>query len=150
MQYVFLDASALVKRYASEPGTSYVDALIDADRTNVVISATCLVEVVSGIRRKYNSGDLSKASMTERTTVFLREAFADFELVTVNEALFGFSFDLVLEEDLRTLDSLQLSAARAVATEVDELTFVCADDELVSTAAERGFPTANPNEEVAG
>lgn len=127
-----------------------MDALIDATRTNVVITATCLVEVISGLRGKYNSGDLSETGMMERTTGFLREAFADFELVTMHEALFGFSLDLVLADDLRTLDSLQLSAARVVSTEVDELTLVCADDELVSTAAERVFRTANPNEEVAG
>jgi predicted nucleic acid-binding protein len=62
----------------------------------------------------------------------------------LDESLVQFSFDLVIEDDLRTLDSLQLSAALSVHSEETNVTFVCADGELVSTAEERGLETSDP------
>jgi len=55
------------------------------------------------------------------------------------------AFDLVLREDLRTLDSLQLSAALAFDADVEGCTFVCADLELIETAAEHELETVVPD-----
>lgn len=70
---------------------------------------------------------------------------SDFLIVSTEEALFTHSFDLILEDDLRTLDSLQLSSALAVSEEVESLWFVSADQELVSVAENRGLQAVNPD-----
>lgn len=70
---------------------------------------------------------------------------ADFLIVTTEEALFTHSFDLILEDDLRTLDSLQLSAALAISEEIENLVFASADRELISVANDRGLETVNPD-----
>lgn len=64
----------------------------------------------------------------------------------MDESAFQFSFSLVLEHNLRTLDSLQLSAALTVDTEDKPVTFVSADTELVATADANGLTTVNPDE----
>jgi hypothetical protein len=65
----------------------------------------------------------------------------------MDESYHQFSFDLVLKVDLRTLDSLQLSAALSTVTESSAPTFVSADVDLLAVAADRGLETLNPDEE---
>lgn len=75
---------------------------------------------------------------------FFREALSEFVVLPLHETLFSRSFELILRDDLRTLDSLQLSAALTVDSTVDDLTFVCADTDLVTVADRRGPDTTNP------
>ncbi|PSQ48316.1 PIN domain-containing protein [Halobacteriales archaeon SW_12_67_38] len=77
-------------------------------------------------------------------SAFFHEALADFRIIPMEEALFEYSFDLVLEDDLRTLGSLQLSAALSVHDDIEALSFVCADAELVSVADAAGLGTTDP------
>lgn len=145
MKNLFFDTSALVKRYYDEPGTETVDSLIENDETKVVLTAITVIETVSAFRRKYNRDDIPEDVVDGLLSSFFDEALTEFLIVPTEEALFTHSFDLILEDDLRTLDSLQLSAALAVAEEVESLTFVCADQELVSIAEERELETTNPD-----
>lgn len=145
MRYLFFDTSALVKRYYDEPGTDVVDQLIESKETKVVLTAITVIEAVSAFRRKYNRDDIPEKIVDKLLTAFFDEALSDFLIVSTEEALFTYSFDLILEDDLRTLDSLQLSAALAVSDEVGELLFVSADRELVSVANNRGLETVNPD-----
>lgn len=145
MRSLFFDTSALVKRYYDEPGTGTVDRLIESNGTKVVVTAITAIEVVSAFRRKYNRDDIPEKVVDELLAAFFDEALSDFLIVTTEEALFTHSFDLILEDDLRTLDSLQLSAALAVSEEVDNLVFASADRELVSVANDRGLETVNPD-----
>lgn len=145
MRHLFFDTSALVKRYYDEPGSETVDGLVESDETKVVVTAITVIEIVSAFRRKYNREDVSETVVDELLTAFFEEALADFLIVPTEEALFSHSFDLILEDDLRTLDSLQLSAAVAVSEEVENLVFASADRELVSVANGRGLETVNPD-----
>ena len=143
----FFDTSALVKRYYDETGTETVDSLIEAEDNQVVISSLSIIETVSAFRRKYNTGELSQSDMDELLGSFFQEALEEFVILPMEESVLQFSFDLILNHDLRTLDSLQLSAALSIDPEADELTFVCADADLVSVAAQQGLDTINPTEE---
>lgn len=145
MQNLFFDTSALVKRYYDEPGTETVDRIIESKETKVVVTAITVIEVVSAFRRKYNRDDIPEKVVDELLTAFFDEALSDFLIVSTEEALFTHSFDLVLEDDLRTLDSLQLSSALAVSEEVESLSFVSADQELVSIAEKRDLEAINPD-----
>ena len=78
---------------------------------------------------------------------FFQEALEEFLILPLEESILQFSFELILEDDLRTLDSLQLSAAISIEPEIEDLTFVCADSDLVSIAQNRGLSTVNPVEE---
>jgi predicted nucleic acid-binding protein len=149
MQNLFFDTSALVKRYYDEPGTGVVDSLIESEETKVIVTAITIIEVVSAFRRKYNREDIPEKVVDELLTAFFDEALSDFLIVSTEEALFTHSFDLILEDDLRTLDSLQLSAALAVSEGVEDIAFVSADQELVSVASDRGLETLNPDTDEA-
>lgn len=145
MDYLFFDTSALVKRYYEEPGSEIVDSLVESEESTAVITSIAVIEAVSAFRRKQNRDDVSSELVTELVAAFFDEALADFLVLPTQEALFEHSFDLVLEDDLRTLDSLQLSAAIRLDNEVDEARFVCADEDLVSVAEKRGIETIVPD-----
>lgn len=143
MSILFFDTSALVKRYAEEPGTERVDELIEGEET-VVISSLSIIETVSAFRRKYNREQLTEERMNTLLAAFFREALADFVIIPLEESVLQFSFDLVLEHDLRTLDSLQLSAALSVNTDDEDVRFVSADAELVAAAESNGIEAEIP------
>lgn len=143
MAHLYFDTSALVKRYHQEAGTERVDELIESD-DDVVISSLAIIETVSAFRRKYNRGDLSIERMNGLLSEFFEEALADFLIVPMEESILSFSFDLVLKDDLRTLDSLQLAAALSVNSRTDSVGFVTADERLIEVAERRGLRAVNP------
>ena len=141
---LFFDTSALVKRYADEPGTETVDQLLDSSEETIVATSLSVIEIASAFRRKYNRDEITEAQRDRLLASFFEEATDRFVLVPVDEQIFERAFTLVLEDDLRTLDSLQLAAALSLPTPNPELTFVCADQELVETAGQHGLATKNP------
>lgn len=143
----FFDTSALAKRYCEEPGTETVDRLIESETSRIVISTLTVIETTSAIKRHVNRGRIGEDDADDLLTHFYREALESYELVSLSEPSLTRSFELILEDDLRTLDSLQLSTALTVDESAD-LTFVCADDALLAVAAERGLATMNPINEV--
>lgn len=148
MGLYFFDTSALVKRYYEEPGTEIVDDLIESDNSTV-ISSLSIIETVSAFRRKYNRNEITEAQMESLLSAFFSEALDDFVIVPVEESMLRFSFDLVVEDDLRTLDSLQLAAALSLDTDEESPVFVCADSELTTVAQNRGLDTTNPHEDAS-
>ena len=147
MAVFFFDTSALVKRYYSQKGTDAVDEIIETDQNRVVISSLSIIETVSPFRRKHNRGELSKEAMDGLLSSFFQEALEEFLILPLEESILQFSFELILEDDLRTLDSLQLSAAISIEPEIEDFRFVCADSDLVSIAQKRGLSTVNLVEE---
>lgn len=144
MEVLFFDTSALVKRYYEEPGTELVDELIEDDR-RVSITSLGVIETISAFRRKYNRGQISKSDTDDLLAAFFREALDDFVIVPMEESIQQFSFDLILEDDLRTLDSLQLAAALTMAGDETDVVFVSADSDLVATASNRGLQSVDPD-----
>lgn len=144
MTTYFFDTSALVKRYHDEPGTEHVDELIEDDENEVLISSLTVIESVSAFRRKYNRGELSESEMNQLLGIFFREALDEFVIVPMDESFLSFSFDLVLDDDLRTLDSLQLSTALSLAQELGTIELVSADEDLANVAARHGLTTVLP------
>jgi len=145
MELLFFDTSALVKRYYEELGTETVDTLIEGE-TTVVITSLTIIETVFAFRRKYNRDELNEGDVNSLLAAFFEEALDDYIILPMEESIQQFSFDLILEDDLRTLDSLQLSAAISLSTEDVTVTFVSADEELLSTAQDRGLTVVNPDQ----
>jgi predicted nucleic acid-binding protein len=144
MRLYFFDTSALVKRYYEEDGTKEVDSIIEDEQNQVIISSLSIIETTSAFRRKRNTREITADEVNELLGAFFKEALDDFIIIPLEESILSFSFNLILEEDLRTLDSLQLSAAISVDSETDELAFVCADADLVSVANSNGLDAINP------
>jgi predicted nucleic acid-binding protein len=145
MTAYFFDTSALVKRFHDEKGTEQVDEIITDEDNEVIVSSLLIVETLSAFRRKHNRSEISKSEMTELVSTFFKEALEKYVIVPMEESLLTFSFDLVLENDLRTLDSLQLSAGLSLDEDLDGMVFVTADGDLAAVASNRGLDTVVPS-----
>jgi len=65
MAIYFVDSSALVKRYISEIGSTWVLKLFDFKQDNeIFIAAITAVEIVAAITRRARGGSISSADAT--------------------------------------------------------------------------------------
>lgn len=134
---VFADSSALVKRYADEPGADVVRAL-----PVLVVSALARVEVPAALWRKTRMGELSAQDARLLSVAFAAD-YADDEVmlaVAVRANVLDDAARLVATHALRAYDAVQLASARA-AREADAQVdgFACFDADLRQAAATEGF-----------
>ncbi len=106
---VYLDASALVKRYIAEAGSAEVDHLIaraDAVGTAVISRA----EVAAALAKAVRVESLNRQESSPALQVF-RAQWADLLRLQLTEAVVARADSLAWEHDLRGYDALHLAAA---------------------------------------
>jgi len=151
----FLDTSALVKRYVTEPGSEWVEVQCRsaAENTIIILQAT-LVEVVATFCRKAReqnvSQRISEADRDWNITLFRQDVRQQYNVVRVTAALYTRAGDLCRLHRLRAYDAVQLACALAVRNKlallgIQALTFVSADTDLLDIASAEGLSIENPN-----
>lgn len=141
MSGVFLDSSALVKRYADEPGSTVVRSL-----ENGVACALARVEVPAAIWRKHRLSELDARGAAVLVEQFEWEWFGDddsgprFAVLAVSDTVLEEAARACARHGLRAYDSVQLGAAM-VARDADPsiATFACFDRELADAARQEAF-----------
>ena len=150
MSVYFVDTSALAKRYVPEVGTSWLLSWIVPSAGHVVaISDLATVEMFALLARRRREGSLGAENAETLQSVFMLHLELEYVVTPVeNESLIAASH-LVNRHPLRTLDAIHLASALQVARTLTEpLTFVSADNRLLSVAASEGFAIANPNDHL--
>ena len=144
MQYYFLDTSALVKRYHQETGTKIIDKIFDSEEKVIIISNISISEFVSALNRKKNEKEITQDDLDVVLSKFYSDVMEEFTVLGIGDSHIISSINLVLQHNLKALDSFQL----AVALELEDLniTFVSADNKLCETAKKEGLKTINPEE----
>ena len=144
---VYVDASALVKRYVAEMASPEVVALT----TNAEAVATALVtraEVAAALARAVRAGVLDDVGGRRAQRRFSRE-WPDLMRVPVTEALVARAEALAWAHGLRGYDAVQLAAALtwqdALGREIVLATFDRQLWEAASQAGLRAWPEKLPN-----
>jgi uncharacterized protein len=106
---VYLDASALVKRYVTEAGSRDVIG-VTAAADAVVTSLVSRTEVAAAFARAVRVGVLDKGGGRRALRRFSRE-WPDLVRMSVTEALVARAADLAWEHGLRGYDAVQLASA---------------------------------------
>jgi predicted nucleic acid-binding protein len=145
MSTYYLDASAVVKRYVSEMGSAWVQALCN-NKENTVIMA----EVASAFARAARGGRISAEERLSYLDLFIGDCAERYRLVATERTIVNSAVDLTQRHCLRGYDAVHLATALAINTELlrkqlPPLTFVAADDDLLKAAEAEGLPTENPN-----
>jgi uncharacterized protein len=125
---LYLDASALVKRYIEEAGSDLLAEAMDGARA----TSTCrigYVETVRAIAVSGNSRDVKK----------MESEWGLLDIVEVDQALAERAAELAVSRRLRSLDALHLAAALSL-VDVD-LTFATWDVRLHRAARNEGLRT---------
>lgn len=143
MTLLFVDTSALAKRYVPEVGSAWVRGWIDPSQGNIIlISEVTIVELVSALARRQREGTVSSADFIRLRNDFLLHADREYLVVNLHGGVVLQASQLVAAHPLLTLDALQLACALAAGRDLGAIpTFVSADRNLLTVAAAHGFPT---------
>lgn len=125
---LYLDASALVKRYVNEPGSEELVAAM----SQATSSAICRIGFVETVRAVARAGEREDVERVERDWPGLR--IVEIDAVVTEHAAW-----LSIESDLRTLDALHLAAALSLSSE--SVVFATWDRRLHRAARARGLRT---------
>jgi predicted nucleic acid-binding protein len=147
----FLDSSALVKRYVTETGSSWIRALTDPDAHNpLIIARITWVEVLSALARRQREGSLASDGVVQAIHTFRYDLNTQYQVSELDPAVAEAAGELVIRHPLRAYDAVQLASALRVQsdlsrTESPALTFLTADDRLIAIAQTEGLLTDNPS-----
>ena len=146
MANVYLDTSALVKRYVEEEGSARVIALTRHGASDrVIILDVTLLECRSAIRRRERQGDISNADADLILRQMEEEASLFFLLQPSTSAVAEEAARLIDRHPVRTYDALQLAGCLVARRGLAEPpTFVCADARLCEAASLEGLTVLNP------
>jgi predicted nucleic acid-binding protein len=114
---LFLDTSALLKRYVEEVGTDFVVRRMDEDREWAVSAIARTEAEISLCRLGFEPGE--SAAVWQR----LREDWERCHVVPVDPACLGRAGEIGCRYEVRTLDALHLAAADRLPQPLVVMTF---------------------------
>ena len=150
MSVYFLDSSALVKRYVTESGTTWIQSLAVSDAHRLIIARIAWVEVLGALARRQREDNLSPIAISKAVQAFRYDRDTQYHVLELTPPLADAAGQLVLARPLRAYDALQLASALQVQHSLTQvgappLTFLSADDRLLAIAQAEGLVTDNPN-----
>ena len=151
MAVYFCDSSALVKRYAQETGSAWVEALTDPQAGHrLYLARITAVEVIAAVARRQRGGALSAADAAAALTDFAYDLAHQYRQVDITSRLITQAMRLAETYALRGYDAVQLAAVLTVHTAreaqgLSRLTLVSADQELNAAAVAEGLLVDDPN-----
>jgi predicted nucleic acid-binding protein len=125
---VFLDSSALAKRYVQEPGSDRVEAILSS-ASSLGISVICVAEVVAALCRRRRERKLSEQQYLKAKRA-LFEDVEDASVVNVTDQIMARAIELLERWPLRSSDALHVASAAAWSAEL----FVSADERQCAAA----------------
>ena len=146
MAAIFLDTSAVVKRYVDEAGSRVVRELTAA--ADAHISEITIVECIAALCRQGREGRLTSEQVLAALRRFREEASTGYELVGVTSGVIAVAGSLAERHVLRGYDAVQVASAlsvqRAVSGEV--VTLVTADGRMCEVGREEGMDVIDPTD----
>lgn len=135
---VYLDASALVKRYISEAGSRETERLIER-ASAVATSVVSRAEVAAGLARAGRLRVISQNDAASALQVF-RSQWPDYLRLQVTETLIARADALAWDQGLRGYDAVHLAAAIVWQETIGEsVTLATFDRQLWSAAGRIGL-----------
>lgn len=118
---LFLDSSALAKRYVEEAGSERLESLLD-EAERLGLSAIALPEVISGLCRRRRERSLSASQYAAAKAALLSD-IRDAEIVGLLEPVVAGAVGILEGANVRALDAIHVAAALEWSAEL----FVSAD-----------------------
>lgn len=150
MSILFLDTSALAKRYMPEQGTIWIRQQTASHAGNdLFIAQITPVELYSAISRQYHDGEIDLARLQAFRALVMRHIQTQYLTLTLSEPIIVCALDLQESYRLRAYDAIQLASALVLQTRLSRvghrLTFLSADVRLLQSAHSAGLTTDDPS-----
>jgi predicted nucleic acid-binding protein len=139
---IYLDTSALVKRFVAEAASDRVRRLIVTE-ASVATSKIAYAEIYSGLTTKWRENDLSKSDYA----LACRQFETDWEAyvrVDLDDEILLIARDLIQRHPLRGFDAVHLASAVYLQKALgDPISFVAADKRLLEAAHQESLATVD-------
>lgn len=151
MNVAYFDTSALLKQYVSEIGSSWVMAYLESDPAPAVFTSRLTeVEAICAFSRRLRDGTLLPTDHGTVVQAFDYDVSYRYYLLDLTPATVDAARRLANHHPLRAYDAVQLATAwllnqALLRASEPPLTFICADDRLITVAQAEGLLTENPN-----
>jgi predicted nucleic acid-binding protein len=146
--FYYLDASAWVKRYYQETGTTWVQNLFAHNRA-IACASLGLVEVMATLARKCKAQEISLSQLEQKAQELENDWDHLIHVQLTTEAV-DIAKQLARELALRGADAVHLASALLLqgrfVEEDDQLIFVTSDHELKEAAQTSGLVVIDPDE----
>jgi uncharacterized protein len=130
---IYLDTSALIKRFVAEVGSETVDDLIGKSGP-VMIAKIGFAEVHAGLKRKQREGALSGQDYALSVRQFEAD-WVHYHRIDLLDDILQLARDLIQQHPLRGFDAIHLaSALSAKRATGEDLSFAAADTRLLRAA----------------
>lgn len=153
MSNLFFDSSALVKRYLSEVGSTWVNRETGLGNGNlIVVAEVTRVEVAAAIAGRHRAtGGVTRDERDASVNLLLEHFNTEYQVAPPDAVVIRDAVGLTQQHRLRGYDAVQLATALIVnlgylAAGLDPITFVAADNDLLAAAAAEGLAPENPND----
>ncbi len=146
----FLDSSALVKKYAAEAGSEWIESITAPETDNAIaIAQITVAEVVAALASKYRGRAISAEEFEAAVEDMLRDAYENFTLVEVDQHVVKQAVAVIRRHPLRGYDAVQLACGQVlnkalIASQESPIIFLSADKRLLSAAQAEGLQIEDP------
>jgi len=142
----FLDTSTVLKRYAQETGTAWVQALAAPTvRHSLFVVRITLAETVAAITRRERGGSITPLDAATAVADFQLDFALQYRVVEVSAGLVAQAATLARRHGLRGYDAVQLAAVLEIHATDPSMTLLSADAELNTAALAEGLSVDDPN-----
>jgi len=146
MTTFFLDSNTIVKYYIREPGSNWVQSIVDSNSNACVICTITFVEVASALAQMQRGKRFSKQLM--------RRTFANFQQ-DIRRGLFfthpvdvttlEFAAELAMRYPLKGFDATQVASAILMEEVLNTtIAFISGDKQALKAAESEGLAIDNP------
>lgn len=145
----FVDSSALVKAYITEPGTQDVQNALAALGDSVCVSSQVVIETAAAIARLRRARTIRPRVYAQARRDFLNHCNTRFHIVHPPEIVFSATLGLIDAHHMRSpggSDWLHLATAEYAKRLFPgtDISFMCCDVALRNVAEELGFDVFDP------
>jgi predicted nucleic acid-binding protein len=150
MTVYYLEPSALVKYYVTEPGSTWVRALLDTEDNVLVTAEITIAEVSAALAVIARVGRISRRQRDELWGKFKRDLLTRYELLPTHRTVINRAAELCQKHPLRGFDAIHLASGlqlQETLVQQEEgmvITYVTGDDPLVTAAQAEGLAVDNP------
>jgi uncharacterized protein len=106
---IFIDSSAIVKRYIDEPGSARI-AEICKKNSEIAVCVICVTEVLSACNRLVRENKITAEQYKWIKNEFLLD-IAEFYVIDLTNEVIGRSISCLEKGVMRSLDALHIAAA---------------------------------------
>ncbi len=153
MPIYYLEPSALVKYYVTEPGSIWVRQLVDEENNALLSAEITIAEVSAALAVIVRVGRISRRQREAFWGKFKYDLLTRYEFLPTHRTIINHAAELCQKHPLRGFDAIHLASGIQLQETLGQQgeagqdlssTYVTSDDQLISAAQAEGLSVDNP------